>query len=190
MSTVLYTIFTLLGLLISLSVLFLLILWMWGNIKADVPFVGVPVCTLKEIEKALALNENSIVYDLGCGDGRVLFYLKKNNPKARYIGIENSLFPYILARFNNWLFKLKHKEGIEIIRGNFFDTNIKNATHIFAYLYPHIVDDLLPKFDKELKKGSRFVSMSFHFTSKAEIQEIDLKRNGYKIARKIYVYKF
>ncbi|MEI7689340.1 MAG: class I SAM-dependent methyltransferase [Candidatus Nomurabacteria bacterium] len=190
MLTILDTIFSILVLFILLSVFSLLILWVWGNFKADVPFIGVPKETLKEIEKALALNDDSVVYDLGCGDGRVLFYLKKNNPKAKYIGIENSLFPYILVSVNNWFFKLKNKEGIKIIRGNFFNTDIKDATHVFAYLYSHIVDDLLPKFDKELKKGSRFVSMSFHFTSKAETQEIDLKRNSYKIARKIYVYEF
>jgi SAM-dependent methyltransferase len=190
MLAILYTIFTLICLLILLSVLFLLVLWMWGNIKADVPFIGTPVSTLKEIEKALNLGKNSIIYDLGCGDGRVLFYLKKNNPEAKYIGIENNLFPYILAQFSNWLFKIKNREGIEIIKGNFFDTDISNATHVFAYLYPHIIDELLPKFDEELKKGSRFVSMSFHFTSRSVKQEIDLKRKGYKIAKKIYIYEF
>jgi hypothetical protein len=72
----------------------------------------------------------------------------------------------------------------------FDDTDISNATHVFAYLYPHIIDELLPKFDEELKKGSRFVSMSFHFTSRSVKQEIDLKRKGYKIAKKIYIYEF
>lgn len=190
MITILYSIVSWFGLLIILSVLLLLISWMWGNITGDVPFVGAPIQTLKEIEKAMDIKDTSVVYDLGCGDGRVLFHLRKNNPNAKYVGIENSLFPYILANFNNWLLKIKKEKGIKIIRGNFFGTDISDATHVFTYLYPNIMDDLLPKFDKELKNGTRLVSASFHFTAKKGVQEVDLKRNGYKIVKKLYIYEF
>ncbi|MFA6355148.1 MAG: hypothetical protein WCW65_01860, partial [Candidatus Paceibacterota bacterium] len=68
--------------------------------------------------------------------------------------------------------------------------DLSKATHIFTYLYPNIMDDLLPKFDKEIKEGVKLVSMSFHFTNKREFSEIDLKRGKYQIAKKIYVYEF
>jgi len=61
---------------------------------------------------------------------------------------------------------------------------------IFTYLNPNIMDDLLTKFDKELKPGTRLVSLSFKFTGKQPINEIDLKRSKYKLGRKIYVYQF
>jgi len=47
--------------LILLSVLILLFVWMWGNIRAKVPFVGVPNRTLKDIEKALLLKVLSMI---------------------------------------------------------------------------------------------------------------------------------
>lgn len=176
--------------LFLLSVLIMLFLWMWSNMRAKVPFITIPNEILKDIEKALNINENSIVYDLGCGDGRVLFYLYKNNPKAKYIGIENGQFPVLIANVRNWFHKRKNNSDITILRQDFFDVDISKATHVFTYLYPNIMDDLITKFDKELKRGTRLVSASFHFTSKREIEEIDLKRSKYQLAKKIYVYEF
>ncbi len=175
---------------VFLFVLYLLILWMWGNMTAKVPFVGVPSKVLHEIEKALDINDDSVVYDLGCGDGKVLFYLYKKNPKATYIGIENSSFPTILAKTRNWWHKKFNTSKIEIIKKDFFEVDLSNATHIFTYLYPSLMDDLLPKLDKELKSGTKLVSASFHFTTKKEIKEIDLKRGRYQLTNKIYVYEF
>ena len=190
MSTIIFQIISWFAFLILLSVLILLLIWMWSVAKAKVPFVSVPLSTLKDIEKALDLKEGSIVYDLGCGDGRVLFYLYKNNPKLKYIGIENSFFPYMLASFRNWFHKKINKSDITIIKKDFFDVDLSNATHIFTYLYPNVMDDLVPKLDKELLSGTRLVSASFHFTSKREIREIDLKRGKYQLAKKIYIYEF
>ena len=182
--------FSWLGVFVLIFILCLLLIWMWSNIWAKVPFVGVPMDVLKNIEKELELKEGSVVYDLGCGDGRVLFHLAKNNPKSKYIGIENSLFPFIVASFLSWWYKKFKKIDVEIIREDFFKVDISNSTHIFTYLYPNVMDDLLLKFDKELKRGVRLVSASFHFTSKREIKEIDLKRNKYQLAKKLYVYNF
>lgn len=182
--------FNWLAFLILLTVLCLLLLWMWSNIRAKVPFVGIPVNILKDIEKALALKEGSIVYDLGCGDARVLFYLAKNNPKLKYIGIENSPFPFVIASALSYWNKKINNINVEIIKKDFFDVDLSLATHIFTYLYPNIMDDLLPKFDKELKTGTRIVSASFHFTGKREIALIDLKRGKYQLGKLLYVYEF
>ena len=190
MSTIIFQILSWFSFLILLSVLVLLLIWMWGTVKAKVPFVSVPNKTLKDIEEAFSLKGDSVVYDLGCGDGRVLFYLYKNNPKLKYVGIENSFFPYLLASFRNWFHKKINKSDITIIKKDFFDVDLSDATHIFTYLYPNVMDDLVPKLEKELSSGSRLVSASFHFTSKREIKEIDLQRGKYQLARKIYVYEF
>ncbi len=179
-----------LAFIILFSVLCLLLLWMWSNIRAKVPFVTVPNKTLSDIEKTLNIDENSIVYDLGCGDGRVLFYLHKHNPKAKFIGIENSPFPFLIASISNWWHKKIYKSGITLIKKDFFDVDLSNATHIFTYLYPNIMDDLLPKLDQELKSNTKLVSMSFHFTTKREKEIFDLKRSKWQLARKIYIYEF
>ena len=178
------------AILVLFFVLCLLILWAFSNIRAQVPFVGIPVNVLKNIAKELEVGDDSIVYDLGCGDGRVLFYLAKINPKAKYIGIENSPFPFVLAKTMSWWNKKINNIDVQIIKKDIFDTDLSKATHLFTYLYPNIMDDLLPKFDKEIKKGTRLVSVAFHFTAKREIKEIDLKRGRYQLAKKLYVYEF
>ena len=52
------------------------------------------------------------------------------------------------------------------------------------------MDDLITKFDEELKPGTKLVSLSFQFTSKLSSKEVDLNRSKYKLGRKIYVYQF
>lgn len=164
-------------------------LWAVGNIVNKVPFVATPSSTLKEIEKAFSLKDDSVVYDLGSGDGRVLFHLARNNPKAKYIGIENSKFPFILSKFGKFLNR-KNSGNVKIINNNFFKQDLSSATHIFMYIYPNVMDDLLTKFDDELKPGTKLVSLSFKFTNKKPISEVDLRKNKNKFGRKLYIYEF
>jgi len=190
MITLLIIILKWIAVLVLLTVLVFLFIWMVSGLRAKVPFIPVPNSILPDIHKILGVKEGSVVYDLGCGDGRVLFYLSKLIPKAKYIGIENSLFPSMLSKFRaQWH---KRQTGIEVkmIREDFFNHNLGDATHIFAYLYPNIMDDLLHKFDKELKPGTRLASVTFKFTSKQPIAEFDLRRGKYQLAQKIYVYEF
>jgi len=72
-----------------------------------VPFVPVPKEVLPDILKALDLKNGSIMYDLGCGDARVLTEAAKaskssetsESSKSRFVGIERVWFPLVLARF-------------------------------------------------------------------------------------------
>lgn len=178
-------------LIIILFVVFVVfVMWMVTGYKAKVPFVPVPDSILKDIHKIMEVKEDSVVYDLGCGDGRILFYLSRFFPKARYVGIENSPFPLLLARIRAWWHRKSSSTQIEILNQDFFKRDLSGATHIFTYLYPNVMDDLLPKLDRELKSGTRLVSVTFKFTTKQPIAEYDLNRSKYKLARKIYVYEF
>jgi SAM-dependent methyltransferase len=168
----------------------LFIFWAIGNVKNKVPFVTAPNAVMKDVDNALLVKDDSVVYDLGCGDGRILFYLSKIHPKARYIGIENSFFPFFLAKVESFFHERRTGNKVEIIYKNFFKQDLSDATHIVTYLYPIIMDDLINKFDKELKSGTRLVSISFKFTGKQPINEIDLKRSKYKLGRKLFVYQF
>lgn len=177
-------------LIIFFVTLILFILWSIGNFKNKVPFVSSSSKILENINKALGVKDNSIVYDLGCGDGRVLFYLSRFNSKAKYIGFENNLFPLILAYVGAFLNKKKTGNDVIIYNKNFFTEDLSKATHIFTYLYPNVMDELLPKLEKELVPGTRLISLSFQFSFKKSIEEIDLKRNKYQLGRKLYIYQF
>lgn len=176
--------------LIFFSVLVLLCMWAITGYRSKVPFTSVPSSILNDIYRILGIKEESVVYDLGCGDARVLFYAASRMPKATYMGIENSPLPLILSRVRAWWYKIKTGTKVSIINKDFFERDLSDATHIFTYLYPHVMDDLLPKFDRELKPGTRLVSASFKFTQKQPIAEFDLARGTYKLAQTLYVYEF
>lgn len=190
MLNILVFVLEILSLIILVGTSVLLLMWAIGNLRSKVPFITAPSSVFENIDKALGLDNNSVVYDLGCGDGRILFYLSKIYPKAKYIGIENRSFPVLLARLGSFLNKKKTGNKIEVINDDFFNKDLKNATHIFTYLYPNMMDDLLPKFDRELKPGTKLVSLSFQFSGKKPINEVDLGRNKYKLGRKLYIYQF
>ncbi len=172
-------------------VLFIMFFWMGSAMMAKVPFISVPNSILPDIEKALEIKKGSVVYDLGCGDARVLFYLAKNNPDSKFIGIENSSFPYVIAKLNLWLGKRRGEaQNVQILKQDFFKYDLKDASHIFVYLYPNVMDDMLGKLDKELQAGSRLVSASFKFTQKKPIFELDLERKKMQLARNLIVYEF
>ncbi len=183
-------IFQLISFLVLLFVLLLMLLWMWSSFKAKVPFIRVPTGVLGDIEKALELKEGNVVYDLGCGDGLILFYLAKHNPNVKYIGVENSPFPALIASFLSfWNRKINHI-NVQIIKKDFFEVDLSDATHIVTYLFPNVMDDLLSKLEKELKRGTKLVSASFHFTIKKEVSVVELKRKKYQLAHKLYIYEF
>ncbi len=176
--------------IISFITFGVLSLWIFSSFNKKTRFTQTPSSVFKYISKSLEIKEGSAVYHLGCGDGRVLFNLAKQKPKAEFIGVEDNKFFLGLAFLHNWWNKIKKKEKIEIINRDFFNQDLSKATHIFVYLYPNFMDDLLSKFDKELSPGTRLVSLNFHFTSKQPIAEISLPKKSYQRNHRIYVYEF
>jgi precorrin-6B methylase 2 len=142
---------------------------------------------LSEIVSALELNKQSILYDLGCGDGRILFAAAKANPDISCIGIEISPFPFLLAKIKKAFYFSKN---VHILYGNFLKLNISSASHVFLYLFPEALDDLLPKFEKELRAGSRVVSCDFEFSKRKPDKILKIKSTKWQKNKKLYVYNF
>lgn len=168
----------------------LLLIWAITFLKNKSPFVPVALSSLPEILNALDLKKDSIVFDLGSGDARVVNYIARLKPDVSLVGIENNPFALILSFLNRFFVSKDILKNTKIINNNFFKEDLSSATHIFCYLYPNVMDDLLPKFDKELSPGTKLVSVNYHFTTKQPISEIDLKKKKYRLTRKLYVYEF
>lgn len=160
----------------------------WGIFTASAPFVPIPEEVLPEIVAALKMKEGGIVYDLGCGDGRVLAACFGSEPRASYMGIEKNFFAWVLAKKRFWF--LGNPRNIKILKKNFFHEDLSSATHIFTYLFPKPMENLLPKFQKELRSGTRVVSCDFSFQKKEPVEVIDLRRPKNSLAHKLYIYEF
>lgn len=118
--------------------------------------------TNKEISKAVIkladISSKDIVYELGSGDGEFLLTVA-GKTNAKCIGIEIDPLRY-------WISKLRIKfagleDKIAIVRKDFFKVNISDATVVYMYLVPIALKKLKPKFEKELKKGARIVSLKY-----------------------------
>jgi SAM-dependent methyltransferase len=177
---------TLFLLLIPLAY-FVLLFWHVFLTK-DAPFICIPGEVVPDIVKALEIDDESVVYDLGCGDGRVLVGCYKVNPRAKYVGVDKDFAA--LWRAKAELAKVKNPFNIEIIKEDIFASDIKNATHVFLYLYPKVLNRLLTKLKAELKKGTTVVTCDYFFEGMEPQKVIDLNRPVNSLGRRLYVYKF
>jgi predicted RNA methylase len=144
---------------LSIATIFLLKVWI-DLIRNEAIFIPLPKNTIRKMLKEAKVSSKDIVYDLGCGDGRVLIIAAKEFG-ARAIGIEKS---WILAKISEWRVKKeKLEDKVEVINKDFFKVNLSNATVIFAYLSKKINKKLEPKLKKELKKGTKVLSASHEF---------------------------
>ena len=123
------------------------------------------------------IKSGEILYDLGSGDGRVVTEASRTY-NAKAIGIEIDPIRVLISKL-----KLKYNrlENIQIKHANFYNVSLSNADVITLYLLPETVNKLKSKFKKELKKGTRIISLQFPLKSWKPIK-ID-KKNG------IFVYK-
>jgi len=174
---------------IILQIILMLILFNLFSLTSinRAPYISIPNKVLPKIVDALNIQPNSVLYDCGSGDGRVLRACSQKEPQAKYIGLEMSLYPFMLSRLLNRRYGFNN---IEIKKHNFFKTDFSSATHIFTYLYPFVMDSLLPKFNKELSPGTILVSCDFKFKNKQPIKVIDLQRAEKALGRVIYIYQF
>ena len=52
------------------------------------PWVPIAKSDLKRVLELIEVCDGNVFYDLGSGDGRVMLYLAKKFPQAKFIGIE------------------------------------------------------------------------------------------------------
>lgn len=163
---------------------FFLLLSVITSFTVKVPFVAIKKNILPVIIAALEIKQKTVVYDLGCGDGRVLKACYDKEPLACYVGFEKQLIPFWLAR---WQTKNTH---IKILQKDFLKADLSLGNRIFVYLSPELMDELLPKFMQELSAGTRLVSCDYQFSNKQAIKIIDLRQEKSKLGNFLYVYEF
>lgn len=166
--------FLLFNLILILIVIFLLIIlsWVWPPDSPWAPWWTTRTREIREALKLAKVTKNDIVYDLGCGDGRVLLVAAKEFG-AQGVGIEIDPLRYLIANFLVWINRVSDR--VQIVRGNFFDEDLSKATVIFVYLVPKTLNRLLPKFKKELKPGTRIIS--YRYEVPLNLKKYDEKNN-------------
>ena len=120
----------------------------------DVIFVPTPQEVVDKMLELAEVKEGDVVYDLGCGDGRIPVTAAKKYG-ARGVGID--IDPQRIKEANDNVQKNGVGDRVRIIQGDLFETNISEATVVTLYLLPSLNQKLIPKLTKELKPGTRSV---------------------------------
>ena len=111
----------------------------------------------RDVERFLKLAEikpGQKMYDLGCGDGRLVCAAAKAGAKTQ--GFELSLFPYVLANIRR-LFQ-KDRARIKISFRDVWYSNLSDADVVYFFLMPKVYPKLKQKFEKELKSGAKIIA--------------------------------
>ncbi len=162
-----------------------LVFMSYGIVTTRVPYVPIPQYVVDEVKRLLPMKAGDQFYDLGSGDGRVIATMGTAYPDAFATGVEKAPLPYTFTQIRFWFKPLKN---VKTLFRNFSRVPLHNATHIYMYLFPDVVQKLLPKFEAELKKGTRVVSCDFPFKTKEPIEMVIVGTG--KHPHKLYVYEF
>lgn len=121
------------------------------------PIFYSPSKAVEEALEAVRPAPGERFYDLGMGNGRVLA-VAANKFKLEACGFELSPVIYWLAKANLFLRGVK---SADLKLCNFYNQNLSKADIVFCFLSPFAMEKLRPKFEKELKSGTRVISYAF-----------------------------
>lgn len=122
------------------------------------PFVPTVSPAVKKALKLANVGKGKTLYDLGSGDGRVLFAAAGMG--ARAVGYE--INP-LLVLWTNLRARLKGIRTVHTKWANFWNADIADADIVFIYLMPWRMKQLEKKLASELKPGTLIASNSFVF---------------------------
>jgi SAM-dependent methyltransferase len=151
-------------------------------VKKLAPYVASPTRVVDRMLELANIKPGETVYDLGCGDGRILIAAVEKY-KAKAVGVEIS--PKVVAQARTQI----QKEGItgqaRVIEGDLLETDLSGADVVTIYLTTSFNEQLRPRLEKYLKPGARVVSHDYAMPGWKPVK-VDVA-DGQK--HKIYLYE-
>ena len=123
-----------------------------------VKWVATPSEFIEPFFELAPVSPSDVVYDLGSGDGRLLFAaLEKGAGKCVGIDIDSEL-----VNASREMAKNRGMDGkVDFIQADIMAEDLSPASIIVCYLFRSGCDALRPKFEYELKPGTRVVTEMF-----------------------------
>jgi hypothetical protein len=136
------------------------LVWLLVPAMYGLPSIPTKPDRIRKALKLVGLKQDETLYDLGAGDGRVLLIAAKEFD-AKAVGVEIGPIQCALI----WLRVVASGLGnkIQIQWGNFFKTDLSEADVVYIYATSTEVIKLAPYLEKQMKPGSRVVSISADF---------------------------
>jgi cyclopropane fatty-acyl-phospholipid synthase-like methyltransferase len=128
--------------------------------EPEVPFFPSTEEAVDGMLKLAGTGPNDVVFDLGCGDGRIVIAAAKQFG-ARGVGVEIDPAPLRLAVY--YARRAGVQDRVRFVRGDLFDADLSEATVVTLFLFESLNRRLLPKLLAELKPGTRIVAHRYGF---------------------------
>jgi ribosomal protein L11 methylase PrmA len=118
------------------------------------------------------VSNRDVVYDLGSGDGRLVFAAIERGA-GRAVGVE--LNPARVRDANESAKKKGIESRVMFVEADLMDVSLSDATLVVTYLFSTASTALKPKFEAELRPGARVVMESFpiHGWKPKEIKKLE-----------------
>jgi len=135
--------------------------WVTGDVQErapDVRFVATPPEVVKEMLDMARVTKNDVVYDLGCGDGRIVITAAKAYG-ARGVGVD--IDPVRIKESRENAANAGVTDRVKFLQQDLFETNLSEATVVTLYLLVDMNLRLRPKLFRELRPGTRVLSHEY-----------------------------
>ena len=155
------------------------------EVEPEVPFVPTPQDVVEKMLDMAGVKKDDLVYDLGCGDGRIVITAaKKYGCKA--VGFDIDPKRVKESQANVRLGEVEKLVTIE--RKDIYEVDLKPASVITLYLLPEVNVKLIPQLEK-LKAGSRIVSHDFSMRGIKPKQSVTITSKDDQRKHTIYLWE-
>ncbi|MEO8499153.1 MAG: methyltransferase domain-containing protein [Planctomycetota bacterium] len=127
------------------------------RIGLNAPFITTADAIVDKMVEVAEITEDDVVYDLGCGDGRLVIAAAVKHG-CRGVGIDIDPVRVAEAKANAKLHGVEHL--VEIREQDVFTVDLSEADVVLMYLLPWMTKRLVPQF-QEMPPGSRIISHDF-----------------------------
>lgn len=152
-------------------------LWITWTTVRGAPWSPTPMSKVRKMLELAEVGPDHRVYDLGCGDGRLIVTAARRYG-ARSVGIELDPLRYLWCQGLITVLGLRGR--VRVVRGDFFAEDLGDADVVTCYLLQSTNEKLEEKLQRELRPGARVVSYEFTFPGLHLMREDD--------EAKVYVY--
>lgn len=151
--------------------------------EINAPFIKTPDRVVEEMVKLAELTEDDLVYDLGCGDGRLVVTASVRSG-CRGVGFD--IDPERVAEANENAKLAGVDDRVEIVEQDVFTVDLSEADVCLTYLLPWMMSKLVPQFE-QMRPGCRIVAHDFWIEGVVP-EEIVEMTNEEKGPTRLYLY--
>jgi predicted RNA methylase len=155
----------------------------FGPAENLAPYIPTPQVIVQRMLELAHVKPGDVVYDLGSGDGRILFAAAQEFG-ARAVGVE--ILPELCDKVRERIRSMGLEDRITVIQGSALRVNLSPADVVTMYFLTGSNERMKPALEKYLKPGARVVSNQFPIRGWKPANVVHVKDGA--MDHTIYVY--